>query len=155
MESEQKRRKGRRWTDWGWGLAGRQRELQGDVGMVLQHSPRQEAMKGVGTGRSEGDREPLSILQTHVHIHAHTLSCNLTWALHKSLSLKVSVAIHGNFKCKTFAAVFSSSATKLLSDTSNCHHDNFTLYSPLGCSLLKSYWNVCHYNSSTIQCDKI
>lgn len=36
------------WGGSGRGLAGRQRELQGDVGTVLQHSPRQEAMKGWG-----------------------------------------------------------------------------------------------------------
>lgn len=61
----------------GRGLAGRQRELQGDVGTVLQHSPRQEAMKGVGTERSGGDREPLSILQTHTYAHARTHSHTL------------------------------------------------------------------------------
>lgn len=65
---------GRRGTHQGRGLAGRQRELQGDAGMALQHSPRQEAMKGVGRGRSEGDGEPPSILQTHAHAHAHTLT---------------------------------------------------------------------------------
>lgn len=64
---------------------GRQRELQGDVGIALQHSPRQEAMKRVGTGRLEGDGEPLSTLQTHAHVQ--TLSHKLTGAHHKSLSL--------------------------------------------------------------------
>lgn len=54
---------------------------------ALQHSPRQEAMKGVGTGRSEGDGEPPSSLQTQAHAHARSRTA--TWAQHKSLSLTV------------------------------------------------------------------
>lgn len=76
----------------GRGLAGRQRELQGDVGTVLLHSPRQEAMEGVGTGRSGGDGEPLSIPCVHMCRHVHALSHTLSSAPHKSLRLNASAA---------------------------------------------------------------
>lgn len=49
-------------------LACRKRELTGDVRMELQRSPRQELLKGVGTGRSERDRE------LHVHAQVQTRS---------------------------------------------------------------------------------
>lgn len=64
----------------------RQRNLQGDAGMELQHSHRREAVKGVGTGGSEGDGEPPLNLQAQAHARIQTLSGKLT-ATHKSLSL--------------------------------------------------------------------
>lgn len=83
----------RRWLRGaGRGLAGRQRELQGDVGTVLQHSPRQEAKKGLGTGRSGGDREPLSIPRVHTCRRVHALAHTLSPALYKSLWLNASAA---------------------------------------------------------------
>lgn len=101
---------GRSRAGFGWQTKGATRRCRDGA----QHSPSQEAVKGVGTGRSEGDGEPPSILQTHAHAHVHTLSRKLTWALYKSLSLNVSVAASGKPSTQLSNVArrnFSSSAT--------------------------------------------
>lgn len=85
------------------GLACRQRELTGDVRMELQRSPRQELLKGVGTGRLERDQE------LHVHAQVQTRSWNLPSAPHKSLFLAavwIWVAARGNLSTKLWGVFF-------------------------------------------------
>lgn len=99
------------------GLACRQRELTGDVRMELQRSPRQELLKGVGTGRLERDQE------LHVHAQVQTRSWNLPSAPHKSLFLAavwIWVAARGNLSTKLWGVAncnFAASPTCRLMKT--------------------------------------